>query len=112
MKQVDKISIQELEVMAQNMFGLLVKAVVDVDKRLVMIDAPMHFDLEQEMLTCGSAQGDLWGINLHPDKINTEGFVEFDSMINIRPRVQNFTRGVDDPTIRQTIIDIITEKMT
>ena len=46
MKQVDDISIDELEEMAENMYGELVKAVVDVEKRTMVIDAGLHVDEE------------------------------------------------------------------
>ena len=56
-------------------------------------------------------QADLWGINLYPEKYRTEQFVEFDSMINIRPRQQNMSRGVEDETIQQQILDLIAQKV-
>jgi len=63
------------------------------------------------LLKQGSQQADLWGINLWPEFIGTERFVEFDSMVNIRPMQNNRSRGVDDPDIRQTILDIVAEKV-
>jgi len=57
----------------------------------------------------GSRQSDLWGINLYPDSFGDEDFVEFDSMINIRPAQGNRSRSVDDATIRSLILDIVGE---
>jgi hypothetical protein len=34
-------------------------------------------------------------------------FIEFDSMINMRPSQGNMSRGVDDKRIKQRIIDIV-----
>ena len=65
MKQVDSISLADLRDMVQNMYGELVKVVVDVDKRLVVVDAGLHSDAEQYLLESGSNQSDLWGINLY-----------------------------------------------
>jgi hypothetical protein len=107
MKQVDKISLNELKQMAEKMFGNLVKADVDVKRRIVVVDAELHADIEAYMLENGSAQNDLWGIDLHPDKYGTDVFVEFDSMINIRPRQNNRSRYVEDEKIRQQIIEIV-----
>ena len=45
----------------------------------------------------------MWGINLVPAKFGEEGFVVFDSMINMRPGWGNFSRGVDDPAIQKAI---------
>ena len=83
----------------------MVKAVVDVGRRLVAIDAPMHSDLEQMMLEDGSRQEDLWGINFHSDD---DEFVEFDSLINIRPR-QNKHMYVDDADTRKLILEVVDE---
>lgn len=59
----------------------------------------------------GSRQEDLWGINLHPDKYGTDEFIEFDSMINIRPRQQNPSREVLDRAIREQITKIVNDKV-
>lgn len=109
MKIVEKISLAELRDMADKMFGELVKADVDVERRIVIVDMPMHYDGEQELLANGSRQQDLWGINLHPEDYGTEDFIEFDSMINIRPSQGNPSKDVLDPEIRQKIIEIISE---
>jgi hypothetical protein len=66
----EKITREELQAMAQRIFGNLVKAVVDVR-------------------------------NNHPN------FVEFDSMINVRPMESNRSRSVEDPAIQARILDIV-----
>lgn len=108
MQLVDtKITLSELEVMSKKMFNKIVKAVVDIEQNIMMVDADMHADEEDVLLENGSQQGDLWGINLHPSEYGTAGWVEFDSMINLRPSWGNVTRGVDDPMIREKIIKIV-----
>jgi len=108
----DKINIGELKKMAGKMFDSLVKAVVDVERKAIAVDAPMHSDEETELLQNGSKQKDLWGINLHPRFYGTEDFVEFDSMINLRPGQGNRTRSVDDQKIREKIIKIVEKLVT
>ncbi len=103
----DKISIQELKEMAKNMFGDLVKAVVDVEKRIIAIDAELHSDEEAALIEDGSQQENLWGINIYPE--NQEKLIEFDSMINLRPSQGNRSRGVDNPEIQKLIIEIVNE---
>jgi len=103
----DKISIQELKKMADNMFGDLVKAVVDVEKRIIAIDAELHSDEEATLIENGSKQENLWGINIYPE--NQEKLIEFDSMINLRPSQKNRSRGVDNPEIQKLIIEIVNE---
>lgn len=109
MKQVDSITLNELEVMAEKMYGELVKAVVDVENRIVVIDADLHVDEEQYLLENGSKQSDLWGINLYPEYYGEDDFVEFDSMINIRPLQNNRSRSVEDPEMQKLIRDIVAE---
>jgi len=96
--------------MQEKMSEPLVKCVVDVKQRLIVADAALHSDEELYLLERGSKQEDLWGINLWAESYGTEGFVEFDSMINIRPAQNNRSRGVEDPVIRKLILEIVTEK--
>lgn len=107
MKQVDSITVAELQEMAAKMFGELVKADVDVKRRVVVIDMAMHYEGEAYLLEHGSKQQDLWGINLHPADYGTDDFVEFDSMINIRPSQGNPSKDVLDEQVRRQIITLI-----
>ena len=109
MKQVDSISLDELKHMAGNMYDDLVKAVIDVERKLVVVDAGLHVDEEQYLLEQGSRQSDPWGINLYPEYYGKEDFIGFDSMINIRPNQNNRSRSVDDPEIKKRIREIIAE---
>lgn len=101
----DSITREELKKMSDD-FGGMVKAVVDVQKGIIVVDAPMHADEEKELLDNGSKQDDLWGINLYPD-LKDEDFIEFDSMINVRPRLNNFSRSVEDKSLREKIVSIV-----
>jgi len=112
MKQVNEISITELREMSEKMFGGIVKADVDIAKKIIVVDAELHADIEQFMLDNGSRQNDLWGINLHPDLFGTRDFIEFDSIINIRPRQGNRSRYVEDDGVRGQIIEIVNETVT
>ena len=101
-----KISRDELLNISDHYFGDMTKGVVDVEREIVAIDAELHADLETFLLENGSKQEQLWGINLYPDEIGDD-FIEFDSLINIRPRQNNRGRGVNDPAIREKIREII-----
>ena len=100
------IALDELKGMAQRGFGVLVKAVVDVESGIMAVDADLHADEEASLLAQGSLQEHLWGINLYPE-MSTDEWVEFDSMINLRPSQGNRTRGVDDPEIRKRIVAVV-----
>ncbi|MFI4919713.1 MAG: DUF5674 family protein [Legionellales bacterium] len=99
----DKITLAELRQMSEKMSGNLVKAVVDIEQEIMAVDAPMHFDQEQFLLEEGSKQDNLWGINFHPNEVGSDDFIEFDSMINLRPSRGNRTRSVDNPEIQKKI---------
>ena len=84
----------------------MVKCVIDLEKGVMAIGGEMHADEEVLLLENGSKQENLWGINLYPDNTN-DSFVEFDSMINIRPRQGNRSRGVEDVDIRKKFLEVI-----
>jgi len=88
------------------MFGNLVKAVVDMEKEVMAIDGELHADEQALLLEQGSKQQDIWGINLYSDKTGDD-FVEFDSVINIRPLQKNRSRGVENEEIRKKILEIV-----
>ncbi len=100
-----EITLEELRSIAETGFGEMVKAVVDVDLEIVAIDAELHSDLEAYCLERQSQQASLWGINYYPE-IEGEDFIEYDSMINIRPTQKNNSREVEDESIRKKIVDI------
>ena len=102
------ISLDDVRAMAARSFGDMVKAVVDIDLGLMVVDAEMHADQEAELLEGGSQQENLWGINLYPDLPESD-WLEYDSMINLRPSLRNRTRGVDDPVTRARIAALVKE---
>ncbi|MGH7380802.1 MAG: DUF5674 family protein [Candidatus Methylomirabilales bacterium] len=46
-------------------------------------------------------------VNLYPDRVGADR-IEFDSMINIRPSQGNRSRSVEDPALRQQIVNVVT----
>lgn len=110
MKIIDEknqISIPELEEMAKKMFGNLVKAVVDVKREIMAIDGELHADEELLLVEKGSKRADVWGINFYPEYLNTDNFIEFDSMVNIKPQFNNRSRGIDDEKTRIKITEVV-----
>ena len=102
-----KIFLKEIQKMADEKFGDLVKAVIDIDKEIMAVDSELHADEEALLLQQGSNQQVLWGINLYPEFFGTNDFIEFDSMINLRPSQKNTSRDIDDPKIRSKIRSIV-----
>ena len=101
-----EIKVSDLKKMAEEMFGTLVKGVVDTQKEIMAVNGELHADELALLLENGSAQENLWGVNLYPDK-KSEDFIAFDSVINIRPSQGNKSRTVEDEETRQEIKSII-----
>jgi hypothetical protein len=107
MKIIDStLSLGDLKTMARNRFGNLVKAVVDVEREIMAVDGELHSDEEALLLENGSLQRNLWGINIYPE-LEENDWIEFDSIINIRPSQGNRSRGVDDPALKEKVIKIV-----
>lgn len=100
------IHVDELQEMAVAMFGNMVKAVVDIERDIMAVDAELHADEEALLIEKGSNLNSLWGINLYPE-LEGNDFVEFNSMINLRPSQGNSSRGVENPIIQDRIRNIV-----
>jgi len=105
------ISAELLKQVAAERFGNMVKAVVDVERKVMAIGGELHADEEQYLLENGSTQTNLWGINIYIDQPLPQA-VEFDSMVNVRPSQGNRSRGVDDEATRQRILRVIQSLIT
>jgi len=102
----NKISLNEIKQAGEATFGDMVKAVVDVEKRVMAMGGEWHADAEAVLLENGSEQKNLWGINLFPEN-EAEDFIAFKSLINIRPRANNRTMELEDTELRKTIEQIV-----
>lgn len=102
----EKIDRKRLQEIAAERFGDMVKAVVDVERNVMAIGGELHADEEQLLLDDGSTQQQLWGINLYPSE-SPPRWVEFDSMINLRPSQGNRSRSVDDEETRKKILFVV-----
>lgn len=111
MRILDKvIPIDELGCLEEESFFSamnMMKAVVDVDREIMAVNAELHSDLEQMLLENGSNQRYLYGINIYYDN----GEIEFDSLINPpRNREAGYPRvgrGVADPKAREKIVEVV-----
>lgn len=101
------IALSDLNRLAEERFGDMVKAVVDIERGIMAVGEGMHADEEAGLLDDGSRQADLWGINLYPADYGSPEWLEFDWMINLRPGQGNRTRSVDDPATRTRIAETV-----
>lgn len=101
------ISRKELEPFAKEIYGNFVKAVVDVEQGIIAVGGEFHSEEEAILMSQeGSKRENTWGINLYPQEPK-ETWIEFDSMINLKPSFGNRSRGVENERIRAKIKEVI-----
>ncbi len=100
------ISLVELKTIAVESFGDMVKAVVEIEQKCMALGGELHADEEALLLDKGSKQNNLWGINIYINEPRDK-WIEFDSMINIRPSQNNRSRTIENQHIRDRIIAIV-----
>ncbi len=101
------VKLEKIKVLAGQQFGDFIKAVVDIENIIIAIGWELHADQESLLLDQWSKQEHLRGINIYPQHFGKDAFIEFDSMINIRPRLNNRTRSVQDTKIQKKIKEIV-----
>jgi hypothetical protein len=86
-------------------YDKMIKIVVDLRRRVLSGGGEMHSDCEAVLLEDGSEQDDLWGANWYP----AEGRIEYESLINIRPRLGNRNVLIQDENLRGQVESITRE---
>jgi len=103
----DRITKSELENLALEQYVDLIKAVVDVRQGIMGVGGELHVDIQSLLMEKESSESqDTWGVNIYMEKTG-EDFIEFDSMINLKPAFGNKTRGIEDIKIQKEIREII-----
>src|SRR3989338_1066280 len=97
--------LSELKTIAGEVFGDMVKGVADLDKKIIVVGGELHADEEALFLDHGSKREHLWGFNIYVDKPR-DSWLEFDSMINIRPSQGNRSRTIESKEIQEKIVTI------
>jgi len=83
--------------------GTMIKLAIDVARGILAGGGALHADCEQALLEDGSRQEYVWGADWYPQTRE----VGFESLINIRPRQQNFGMEIQDPALREQIETIV-----
>jgi hypothetical protein len=83
--------------------GIYVKLVVDIEHNVLAGGGELHADCEKVLLRNGSRQADLWGADWYPFNQT----VGYESIINIRPSVNNRSMEIQDPVIRSRVDEIV-----
>lgn len=101
------ISKVELKHIAQERFGDLVKAAVDIEQEIMAIGGELHVDEQMLLIEReNSKQENVWGINIYPNGVDDD-FIEFDSMINLKPALGNRSRGIDNLEVHEKVMGIV-----
>jgi len=102
----EKITKKELEEIAKEFFSEMVKAVVDIEKEIIATGGELHADANALLISEGSKQNNLWGINIYFNKPREE-WLEFSALINIRPSNNNRSMEIQSNEIKEKIKKIV-----
>src|SRR3989344_2846544 len=108
----DTISVSALKALAHEVYGDVIKAVVDVRQGILGVGGEFHSEIERVLIEqYGAERADTWGINLLLEKTGDD-FIEFDSMINLKPSLGNRTRDVEDEGVRTLIRAVVAKRVS
>lgn len=96
----------EAREIAQEFYVEMVKGVADIEKGIIALGGEYHVDANAILIRNGSQQKDVWGFNLYPDR-TSDSWIEYTSLINIRPSANNRSMNVEDEKIRAKIKTIV-----
>ena len=101
------IKLSEVIAIANAEFGDVIKAVIDIEQKIMALGGELHAD-EEVLLSEreASKRANTWGINIYPNK-SRDIWIEFDSMVNLKPAYGNRSRGVEDKAIQEKIVHIV-----
>ena len=95
--------------LAHEQYGDIIKAVADVEQGILGVGGELHVDIQSLLIEKEHSRGDMtWGINFYLDKTDDD-FIEFDSMINLKPLIGNRTRGIENEEIQKKIREIVSK---
>lgn len=99
----EKATKEQKRQMAEDLGGFYIKIVIDIEREILAGGGERHFDGEQTLLDDGSKQENLWGggIDVKTDEI------DYNSMINLRPRQGNDSRDILSKEIRKKFDEMV-----
>lgn len=106
----DKITKAEALEIGKEFYDDMVKGVVDLRKEIVALGGEYHIDANEVLIRSGSRQDNLWGFNLYPNRSDAD-WIEYKSLINIRPKLGNRSLLVEDEGLRLCMRNIIENKI-
>jgi hypothetical protein len=101
----ESVTPDQINLMIEQFGSNFIKLAVDVNREILAGGGELHSDCEQALLEDGSQQVDVWGADWYPESRN----VTFESIINLRPRQQNFSMDIQDLALRSRIEQLVRE---
>jgi hypothetical protein len=93
---------QQLDEMLETL-RVYIKVAVDIRQGILAGGGVLHADCEAVLLDEGSRQEDIWGADWVPETQQ----VQYEALINIRPRQNNPSMVILDPSIRDRVGEIM-----
>ena len=110
-KIVEKtITLDELRGIASEFYQSMVKGAVDIETRTAAFGGEYHIDASNALIEDGSRQENIWGFNIQLG-MPRESWIEYTSLINIKPEAGNRDMEVQDPVVRDNIKNILEERI-
>lgn len=83
-------------------FGVYIKTVIDIEQKICIAGMDRHYEGEQQLLTAGSKQSNLWGGGIDLSSLE----IDFNSFINIRPNDNNTSNEIQNANTRKVYLDL------
>lgn len=99
--KIEPFTLSEIEQVKER-FGIYIKTVIDIEKKICSAGADRHFESEGILLKNGSQQSNIWGGGIDLES----KVIDFNSFINVRPKDNNTSNEIQDQNIRQRYEDL------
>lgn len=106
----ERISLAELKLLASQWYGDMIKGAVDVEREVLALGGEYHMDANAVLIEDGSQQDAVWGFNVYLGRPR-EDWIEFRSLINIRPAQDNRGMVIESREVQQRMRAIIEKKI-
>ena len=101
-----KIDLEEVKKLADFWYGTMIKGTVDIELGRVALGGDYHIESSEILTNSGSKFENVWGFNIRFEE-NSNGVLEFDSMVNIKPNLDNRSRNIINEEVIKKAAEII-----
>jgi shikimate kinase len=105
-----EIPLHEIIEVSKEYYHPMIKGVIDIENEIVAFGGEYHMDANVVLLEKGLQQSNIWGFNIWTDQ-DKENWIEYTSLINIRPLVNNKGMEIESQEIKNRIKEILDKKI-